>query len=141
MFNDVRVKISAFFLLKYLRVPIFCRYFANAFGTQTSARKQVFFGFLATCFQFFWVEFLLEKKYEKKVAKNFGNSKICFTFALAFGTERQWRRNADDPWQHSIQTKQYNVSLLFSDKQQSITSKELYNNRQSFIYDDTILLI
>ena len=81
------------------------------------------------------VRFLVKKRREL-----FCSSEKSFTFALALGTERQWLRNADDPWQHSIQTKQYNVSLLFSDKQQSITSKELFNNRQSFMYNDTILL-
>ena len=69
MFNDNRVKISAFFLLKYLRVPIFCRYFANAFGTQTSARKQVFFGFLATGFQFFELNFFSKKNMKKSCEK------------------------------------------------------------------------
>ena len=53
MFNDNSVKISAFFLLKYLRVPFFCRYFANAFGAQTGVGKRVFFVFLATFFLFF----------------------------------------------------------------------------------------
>ena len=86
--------------------------------------------------------FCLSKNFLKKVAKNFGRLKICLTFALAFGTARQWLRNADDPWQHSIQTKQYNVSLWFlKNRMQSITSKELFNNRQSFIYNDTILLM
>ena len=98
------------FLPKYLRVSIFCRYFVSAFGTQPSARGKCSLIFWRRVFRFFWVEILLEKNM-KKVAKNFGKLKICLTFALAFGTEQQWRRNADDPWQHSIQTKQYNVSL------------------------------
>ena len=96
-------------------------------------------GFFGTVFR---LVFASRKIFWKKVAKNFGRLKICLTFALAFGTARQWLRNADDPWQHSIQTKQYNVSLWFlKNRMQSITSKELFNNRQSFIYNDTILLM
>ena len=70
MFNDNGVKISAFFLLKYLRVPIFCRYFANAFGTQTGVGERVFFGFLATFFLFFFeLNFFSKKNNEKKLRK------------------------------------------------------------------------
>ena len=71
MFNDNRVKISAFFLLKYLRVPIFCRYFANAFGTQTGVGERVFFGFLATFFLLFFELNFFSKKIMKKSCEKF----------------------------------------------------------------------
>ena len=71
MFNDNSVKISAFFLLKYLRVPFFCRYFANAFGTQTGVGKRVFFGFFWRRFSYFFFElnFFSKKNNEKKLRK------------------------------------------------------------------------
>ena len=112
VFIDFCLKKYRIFLPKYLRVSIFCRYFVSAFGTQPSARGKCSLIFLRRVFSVFFLGWnSSRKKIWKKVAKNFGKLKICLTFALAFGTEQQCRRNADDPWQHSIQTKQYNVSL------------------------------